>query len=173
MTPMSPENRALLMRANRLLGAALVENNLVKVEDLEKANEKLFEIIASQIVRQSTLLGVLSNHMKVIQEDDVLAFVTEHDPVGLIDLRNYEVSEDLRKSVDIGVCWATWTVPFDREDDFYSVATAYYLSAAVRKHWEKVLNAPIIWYATTLEMIADYLEKMETDRASSPGATKS
>jgi hypothetical protein len=111
--------------------------------------------------------------MKVIQEDDVLAFVTEHDPVGLIDLRNYEVSEDLRKSVDIGVCWATWTVPFDREDDFYSVATAYYLSAAVRKHWEKVLNAPIIWYATTLEMIADYLEKMETDRASSPGAPKS
>ena len=173
MNPMSPENRALLMRANRLLGAALVENNLVKVEDLEKANEKLFEIIASQNVRQSTLLGVLSNHMKVIQEDDVLAFVTEHDPVGLIDLRNYEVSEDLRKSVDIGVCWATWTVPFDREDDFYSVATAYYLSAAVRKHWEKVLNAPIIWYATTLEMIADYLEKMETDRASSPGAPKS
>jgi hypothetical protein len=41
MNPMSPENRALLMRANRLLGAALVENNLVKVEDLEKANEKL------------------------------------------------------------------------------------------------------------------------------------
>ena len=51
--------------------------------------------------------------------------------------------------------------------------TAYYLGAAVQKHWEKVLNAPIIWYATTLEMIADYLEKMETDRASSPGATKS
>ena len=34
---MSPENRSLLMRANRLLGAGLVEHNLVKMEDLEKA----------------------------------------------------------------------------------------------------------------------------------------
>jgi len=50
---MSPENRALLMRANRLMGASLVEANLVKIEDLEKANEKLFEIIAVQNVRQS------------------------------------------------------------------------------------------------------------------------
>lgn len=50
---MSPENRALLMRANRLMGAFLVEANLVKIEDLEKANEKLFEIIAAQNVRQS------------------------------------------------------------------------------------------------------------------------
>jgi len=51
---MSPENRALLMRANRLMGASLVEANLVKIEDLlEKANEKLFEIIAAQNVRQS------------------------------------------------------------------------------------------------------------------------
>ena len=172
MASMSPENRALLMRANRLLGAALVENNLVKVDDLEKANESLFEIIASQDVRQSTLLGVLANHMKVLQEDDVLAHVIDHEPVGLIDLRSYDVSEELRKSVDIGVCWATWTVPFDKEDDFYSVATAYYLSTAVRKHWEKVLDAPIIWYATTLDMIADFLEKMEADRAAVPGAAK-
>ena len=60
MAALSPENRALLMRANRMMGAALVEHNLVKVEDLEKANEKLFQIIASQNSRQSTLLGVLA-----------------------------------------------------------------------------------------------------------------
>ena len=36
---MSPENRSLMMRANRLLGAGLVEHNLVKIEDLEKAQE--------------------------------------------------------------------------------------------------------------------------------------
>jgi len=160
------------MRANRMLGATLVEHNLVKVEDLEKANEKLFQIIASQDVRQSTLLGVLSNDMKVVTEEAVIGHVVDHEGIGLIDLRQYDVSEDLRKSVDIGACWATWSVPFDKEDDFYSVATAYYLSGASRKHWEKVLDAPIIWYATTLEMIADYLEKMETDRAAAPGGAK-
>ena len=34
---MSKEQRPLLMRANRLLGASLVEHNLVKIEDLETA----------------------------------------------------------------------------------------------------------------------------------------
>ncbi|MBX7121301.1 MAG: hypothetical protein K1X42_04165 [Opitutaceae bacterium] len=172
MAALSPENRALLMRANRMMGAALVEHNLVKVEDLEKANEKLFQIIASQNSRQSTLLGVLAFDMNVVKEEDVIAHVVEKEGIGLIDLRTYDVSEDLRKTADIGACWATWTVPFDKEDDFYTVATAYYLSPAVRKHWEKVLDAPIIWYATSLEMIADFLEKMESDRAASPGAAK-
>ena len=35
------EYRPLLMRANRLLGSALIEHNLVKFEDLEAANERL------------------------------------------------------------------------------------------------------------------------------------
>jgi len=35
---MSKEHRPLMMRANRLLGASLVEHNLVKIEDLEMAN---------------------------------------------------------------------------------------------------------------------------------------
>jgi hypothetical protein len=172
MIVLTPENRARLMRANRMLGAALVEQNLVKVEDLEKANEKLFEIISGGELRQSTLLGVLAFDLKVIQEDDILAHAAEHEGLGMIDLRSYEASDDLRKTVDLGMCWATWTVPFDREDDFYSVATAYYLSTAVRKHWEKVLDGPIIWYATTLEMVADYLEKLEAERATMPGAPK-
>ncbi|MBE7539451.1 MAG: hypothetical protein HS122_13700 [Opitutaceae bacterium] len=172
MAALTSENRALLMRANRMMGAALVEHNLVKVEDLEKANEKLFQIIASHNARQSTLLGVLAFDMNVVKEEDVIAHVVDREGVGLIDLRTYDVSEDLRKTVDIGSCWASWTVPFDKEDEFYLVASAYYLSGAVRKHWEKVLDAPIIWYATTLEMIADYLEKMESDRAAAPGGAK-
>jgi hypothetical protein len=172
MIVLSPENRALLMRANRMLGAALVEQNLVKVEDLEKANEKLFEIIPGGDLRQSTLLGVLAFDLKALREDDVLAYVADHEGLGMIDLQNYEASDDLRKTIDLGMCWATWTVPFDREDSFYSVATGYYLSTAVRKHWEKVLDGPIIWYATTLEMVADYLERLETERGTMPAGPR-
>lgn len=160
------------MRANRLLGATLVEHNLVKVEDLEVANEKLLELISANNVRQSTLLGVLAFQMNVLKEDDVLSFVTETDGIGMVDLKNYEASDDLKKTVDTDACWATWTVPFDKEDEFFAVATAYYLSPAVKKFWEKQLNGPIIWYATTLEMVADYLEKLEADRAGLPGKAK-
>ena len=147
------------MRANRLLGAALVEHNLVKIEDLETANEKLIEIVATDQPRQSTILGILAYDMKVLKEDDVLHHIVEADGVGLIDLRDYEVPDDSKKNLDAGAAWATWSVPFDREEEFFFVATAYYLSPAVRIYWEKQLGGPILWFGTTLEAIADYLEK--------------
>ena len=156
----SKEHRPLLMRSNRLLGAALVEHNLVKIEDLEGANEKLIEIVALGRPRQSTILGILAFDLKVLKEDDVLHHLVESEGVGLVDLRDYDVPDELKKGLDVSACWATWSVPFDREEEFFFVATAYYLSPAVRAFWEKKLAGPIIWYGATLEAIADYLEKI-------------
>jgi hypothetical protein len=156
---MSKEHRPLLMRANRLLGASLVEHNLVKIEDLETANEKLIERVSGNEPRQSTILGILAYDLKVLKEEDVLHHIVETEGVGLIDLREYDVPDDVKKNLDDGACWATWSVPFDHEEEFYFVATAYYLSPAVRTYWEKQLGGPILWFGTTLEMIAEYLEK--------------
>lgn len=153
------------MRANRLLGAQLVEHNLVKIEDLEIANEKFIEIVSAEQPRQSTILGILAYDMKVIREDDVLHHIVETDGVGLVDLRDYEVPDESRKDLDLAACWATWSVPFDREEEFTFVATAYYLSPAVRSYWEKQLGGPILWFGTTLETIADYLEKQAAESA--------
>ncbi len=150
------------MRANRLLGASLVEQNLVKIEDLENANEQLLELVAGEHPRQTTVLGILAYKLKALREEDVLQHLVDEHGLGLVDLRNYEASEELKKTMDIGACWATWSVPFDREDDFHLVATAYYLSPAVRTYWEKKFEGPIIWYGTTLEMIGDFLEKLES-----------
>ena len=160
----------MLMRANRLLGAALVEANLVKIEDLEAANERLLGLLQSNAERQATLLGVLIYEKKVLSEDDLLHHLIDNDGIGLIDLRTYDVPEDFRKNVDLGSCWATWTVPFDKEEDFYFVATAYYLSPAVHSHWEKQLGSNILWYATTLENISDFLEKIELEQRSAAPA---
>ena len=163
---MLPEHRALMMRANRLLGAALVDHNLVKLEELEKANERLLEVIASGQPRQSTVLGLLAYEMKVVREDDILQHVVETEGVGLIDLRNYDTSDEIRKNLDLGACWATWSVPFDREEDFHFIATAYYLSPAVRAYWEKQFGTQLVWYGTTLDVIADYLEKAVAEQGS-------
>jgi hypothetical protein len=153
------------MRANRTLGAALVEGNLVKIDDLMAANERLLELLQSDAEHQATLLGVLMYEKKVLGEADLLQHLIETDGIGLIDLRNYDVPEEFRKDVDLGSCWATWTVPFDKEEDFYFVASAYYLSPAVRSHWEKQLGGNILWYGTTLEVVSDFLEKI----AGAPG----
>jgi len=156
---MSKEFRPLVMRANRLLGAQLVEHNLVKIESLEAANEKFIEVVSSDQPRQSTILGILAYDMKVLKEDDVLHHLVESEGLGLVDLRDYDVLDETRKNLDVNACWATWSVPFDREEEFWFVATAYYLSPAVRAFWEKELGGPILWFGTTLETIADYLEK--------------
>ena len=166
---MANEHRSLMMRANRLLGANLVEMNLIKIQDLENANDRLLEITANENARQSTVLGILAYEMKVLNEEDVLHHLVEDNGVGLVDLRNYEGSEELKKKLDIGACWATWTVPFDQDEGFYFLATAYYMSPAVRTFWEKQLDAPILWYGATLEMLGDYLEKLEA-KSSSTGS---
>ncbi|MCR6656326.1 MAG: hypothetical protein NVV63_11035 [Opitutus sp.] len=167
---MASEHRSLLMRANRLLGANLVECNLIKLPDLEAANERLLEIVASGQTRQSTLLGILAYEMKTVREEDVLLHIVENEGAGLVDLKHVEVSDDIKKGLDLGACWATWSVPFDREEDFHFIATAYYLSPAVRAYWEKQCDGPILWFGTTLENIADQLEKLEAERAQAEAA---
>jgi hypothetical protein len=163
---MSPENRSLMMRANRLLGAGLVEHNLVKIEDLEKANERLLEIIASNQPRQATVLGVLAYELKVIREEDVLQHLVESEGLGLVDLRGYEPPDDTKKNLDLDACWATWSVPFDQEEDFTFIASAYYLSPAVRTYWEKRYEGPILWFGTTLEGIAEHLDRLGSPMSS-------
>jgi hypothetical protein len=168
------EYRPLLMRANRLLGSALIEHNLVKFEDLEAANERLLEVAASGQVRQSSVLSILVYEKKVLKEEDVLHHVVDDHGVGVVDLRGYDVPDEVKRDMDLDACWATWSVPFDREEDFHFVATAYYLSPAVRTHWEKKLGGQIIWQATTMDIIADFLDRMQAERADGKkGGTRS
>jgi hypothetical protein len=164
MSMATTEYRPLLMRANRLLGSALIEHNLVKFEDLEAANERLLEVAASGQVRQSSVLAILVYEMKVMREEDLLHHVVDDHGVGVVDLRGYEVPDEVKKDIDLDACWATWSVPFDREEDFHFVATAYYLSPAVRSHWEKKLGGQIIWQATTMDIIADFLDRLTAER---------
>jgi hypothetical protein len=156
---MTPEQRSIIMRSNRLLGANLVEQNLVKIEDLDNANERLLEVMGQGELRRISVLAILANELKVVKEDDILAKLIEDESIGLIDLSQYDLNQDLKKKWDINNCWATWTVPFDQEDGITLFATAYYYSSAVRTFWEKLLPGPSIWYATTLDNIADCLEK--------------
>jgi hypothetical protein len=163
--PTTAEVRSILMRANRLLGASLVDANLITVDQLENANEKLLELIATAPPRQCTLLGVLAYDLKVLTERDVLQYCMDEHHIGLIDLKVYDGADDLRATVNQPACWATWTLPFDREEDFTLIATAYYLSPAVRAFWEKQYPGPILWYGTTLESIAEALERLPAPKS--------
>lgn len=158
------EHRQLVMRANRLLGSSLVEHNLIKTEELEAASERLLDLVQQEDLRQTSLLNILLHERKALREEDVLHAAMEAQGLGLVDLRHYDVPEDIRKHLDLGMCWATWSVPYDKEEDFHLVATAYALSPAVRVHWEKHLQGPIIWAVTSMEIIAEFLDRQQLER---------
>lgn len=160
---MTPAHRSLLMRANRLLGAQLVEQNLIRIDDLEAANEKLLEMINSGPARQRTVLGILAYDLKALREEDLLLHQRETNGIGAVDLRHYELNDELRARLDLESCWVTWSVPFDVEEDMTFIASAYYLSPAVRKYWDEKYNGKVIWFGTTLEIIADFLETVDRD----------
>ena len=157
--------RHLMMRANRLLGPALVERDLVSVDELERATGRLLELTARGEPRECTLLGVLAHELKVVSEAEVLRRSVEADGIGLVELRALEVPEELRKEFDPAECWATWTVPFDREAGITCLATAYHLSPAVRAHWEKRAGGTVLWYGTTLGDIAEHLARFASSGA--------
>lgn len=158
------EFRPIIMRSNRLLGAALVERNLITVEQLEAGTERLLQALDQGIDRDACLLRILIHETRALREDALLDHLVEEMSMGLLDMREIDLHDDFKAHLNIGMCWATWTVPFDKEDDVHYVASAYYLSPAVRQHWEKLLGTTVVWYATTLESIGEFLEKFEAER---------
>lgn len=157
------------MRSNRLLGAALVERNLITVEQLNEATERFLQVLDTAPESEASLLSVIVNELKAISEDALLEYAVDELQLGLIDVRDIDFNDDVKLHLNPGVCWATWSVPFDKDEDVHYVASAYYLSAAVRQYWEKHLGGPIIWFGATLESIHDFLEKLQIERATHAG----
>ena len=161
--------KPLIMRANRLLGASLVERGLVSIEALDAANERLLELLSngSGELRVS-LLSILINEKQSVSEHRLIEHIIEEEGLGIIDIRNMEVPEELVAITNRDECWATWTVPFDLVEDTRYVATAYYLSPAVRAYWEEKATGKIIWFAAPLDSITEYLETLEAKKATQP-----
>jgi len=91
----------------------------LSIEDLETANEKLIEVVASDQPRQSTIWDPRPNDMKVLKEDDVLHHIVETE--GAVSSTSATMRSGRREeAIDPGACWATWSVPFDKEEEFSS-----------------------------------------------------
>jgi len=155
--------RPLIMRSNRFLGSALIERNLLSVEQLEAANERLLANIQAGDLRAANLLNILLFEMKALEEQALIEKVVEENAVGLIDLNNFnmlKISNEM--TVDRDLCWATYSLPFDKVEDFTFVATAYYLSKPAIKAWEEKLGGQVVWYVSTITSIFNALGRLES-----------
>lgn len=166
------ERRPLILRSNRFLGSALLERNLIKTEDLEAANEKLLEAVQSGNMRGANLLNILLFDLKSVDEARLVDEITEDESVGLIDLSNYDMAKFREINADIDLCYATYTVPFDKVEDFTMVATGYYLSKPTIQYWEETLGGNVIWYVCSVASIAEAIERASQVAASEEVAVK-
>jgi len=155
------EHRALILRSNRFLGSALVERGLVSVDDLEAANEKFMEAIQASELKRASILSTLLFETKSLKEESLIEHLVDEEGLGLIDLSYIDLRSLRPYHVDLSLCWASSTIPFDKVEDTYMVATCYWLSAPVVKHWEDLLDGRVIWYGTSTNSMTRALERIE------------
>ena len=154
--------RALILRSNRFLGSSLVNKGLLSSGDLEAANEKFMEAIQSpEMLRNASILTTLLYDLKVLDEARLLEYIVEENGIGLIDLNHIELRPLPSTELDLSLCWASSTIPFDKVEETYMVATCYYMSAPVVKHWEDLLNGKVVWYGTSMASMSRGLERLE------------
>ena len=154
------EHRALILRSNRFLGSALVERGLVSTDDLESANEKFMEAIQASELRRASILSTLLFESKALEEQ-LLAHLVDEEALGMIDLTHIDLRSLRPMNVETSLCWATSTIPFDKIENTYMLATCYWLSGPVVKHWEDLLDGRIIWYGTSTNSMTWALEQIE------------
>ena len=146
------------MRANRRMGASLVDYNLVELSELEAANERLLEVVKEGIGRRTSILGLLAAEMNAVDERLLIRRQVEEFNLAPIPLAHAERDETLFRNLDPDQLWATWTVPFDVQDNFTFLASSYYLSSFVRDYWEELLGGPVLWFVATMNDISEVIE---------------
>ena len=151
----------------------MVNKGLLSSGDLEAANEKFMEAIQSpELLRNASILTTLLYDLKVLDEARLLEHIVEEHAIGLIDLNYMELCSLPSTELDLSLCWATSTIPFDKVEQTYMVATCYYMSAPVVKHWEEQLNGKVVWYGTSMASMSRGLERLEDILAAEKAAAE-
>ncbi|MGJ3243821.1 MAG: hypothetical protein ACFE0O_12835 [Opitutales bacterium] len=155
---------ALANRVNQGLADSLVKNRLCTLDDTEEAMPQLKQHLLDGNIKQASLLKILCWDLKRMNEGDVLDFLVDEHRLGYCNPANYTVDRSALPPFKLEECWATMALPFDQVQGVFFVATAHYLSEAVRDHWVKRLRPDIIWFASDLSALSmglDELEKLE------------
>lgn len=150
--------RKLVLRSNRHLGTALLKLNLIDEEQLHLANKKLMANLQGDNIKEASLLTLLLYDVQALDENRLLAA----SKFPLIDLVNFNIPPNLLKDTNIENYWATRTIPFDKQDGFQFIATAYNLSKPVIDYWENIFDDSIIWYTTSLKSISIIFQNLDS-----------
>ena len=154
----------LLIKANRMFGAKIVDSNIIDLEDLETANSHFLEKLRSEDPQDASILKILLYDVEKLKEEDLLNYQIEEFGLGYCDLDKYNISEEVLEQINFNDCLSTWSMPIDCISGFWFVSSAYYLSPAVRKFWEESLDGDIIWYVSHFNRLSSKLDSLKKRR---------
>lgn len=143
------EYKNLLLKSNRGLGSSLVKIGLIDQEQLDKANELFLSAIQEKKLDDACLLKFLMFNINAFDESEYLKALT----YPLIDLRSFEICSPSTYDIELGFCRATYTFPFDKDEDYIFVASNYILSSPVFEEWERLSPGKIVWHVTSIEAL--------------------
>lgn len=149
----------LNLKANRTLGASLVEEGLVSLTDLESANDAFLDAVRNGgDEHYVSLLEILLYQQQTLNEADLIDHQITELGLGAMLLNIYAVNEEYQRQFRVEDCYATWTYPLDQHEGIHFLATSYYLSPFVKKHWEETLDGEVVWYVTDFLSLKNALE---------------
>lgn len=151
----------LTLRANRTLGATLINEGLLSPEGMSQANDRFLSAFRSGDWITSSLLRILAWEMKVLPESILIRHQMEKYRVPIISLQNYAVNASLLNPTTLEGARATRTLPIDCLENAWFLVTAYYLSNAVLNYWDEQLPGSKFWYIAKLDAIEQTLTSME------------
>ncbi|MEX0326367.1 MAG: hypothetical protein AB3N33_09805 [Puniceicoccaceae bacterium] len=162
---MERKTSSLLIKSNRVLGTRLVEADLVNVEEMDRANESFIEMARAKDIKRASLLRVLVYDMQSLKEESLLDYQLENYPVGAVMLENYKIDEELLEQESLELMRASWTLPIDKVNGRWFLATAYYMSDIVRDFWEERLEGRVSWYVSSLSQMEAVFESRAEQEA--------
>ena len=163
----------IILRSNRFLGNNLVNHELISLDQFEQANNVLLDKIDADNMKEAALLRILMWELDMLDETELINFQVEKHDLGLADMGFYSYLPDMEKIYTIEDCWMTWTVPFDKENGYYFLATAYYMSQPVINFWEEKLDGRVMWFVTDLGGLSTMFENAEQEMKPSEVNSKS
>lgn len=162
---MERKTSSLLIKSNRVLGTRLVEADLASVEEMDRANEVFIDLARAKDIKRASLLRVLVYDMQSLKEESLLDYQLENYPVGAVMLENYKIDDELLAQESLELMRASWTLPIDRVNGRWFLATAYYMSDIVREFWEERLEGRITWLVSSLSQLETVFESLAENEA--------
>lgn len=154
-----------MIKSNRVLGTRLVEAGLTNVEDMDQANEIFIGLARQKDIRRASLLRIMIYDKQSLKEESLIDYQLENHHVGAVMLENYKLNKEIHAEIPLELMRASWTLPIDKVNGHWFLATAYYMSDVVREYWQDLLDGRITWYVSPLNQLESVFDSLLEEEA--------